>query len=141
MHLTTYLNFDGNCREAMAFYKECLGGELTIFSFGDMPGMLPPGADDAMKTRIMHSSLALKSGAANLMASDTMPGMPFTVGNNTSVSVHPDSVEHINKLWEAFSEGATIQHKLDDAPWGARYGMLTDKFGVQWMFNHEYPKQ
>ncbi len=141
MNIVTYLNFNGNCREAMTFYKECLGGELNLISFGDMPDMLPPTADAAMKQRVMHASIALKPGVSSLMASDTMPGMPFTQGTNFAVSVLPDSVEQIEKLWAAFSVGANIQHKLDDAPWGARYGMLTDKFGVQWMFNYEYPKR
>ena len=136
--LVTYLNFDGNCRQAMTFYKACLGADLHLTSFGDMAGAVPGGVSDAVKDRIMHARLS--KGAAVLMASDTMPGMAFQRGNNFSVSVHPESVEEIERLWTAFSEGATIQHKLDDAPWGARYGMLTDQFGVQWMFNYEYPK-
>ncbi|MEO5926858.1 MAG: VOC family protein [Bryobacteraceae bacterium] len=137
MNIVTYLTFNGNCREAMTFYKECLGANLHLITFGEMNPAMPAETKD----RIMHASLSLAKGVSSLMASDNMPGMPFTQGNNFSVSVLPESVEEIEKLWAAFSQGATIQHKLDDAPWGARYGMLTDKFGIQWMFNFEYPKK
>jgi PhnB protein len=133
--LVTYLNFSGNCREAMTFYKQCLGAELDLITFGDMPHPgLPPDAKDL----IMHARL--HKGDAQLMASDTMPGMPFTQGTNFSVSVHPTSIEECESVWTALSQGAKIQQPLADAPWGARFGWLTDKFGVQWMFNYEYPK-
>jgi PhnB protein len=137
--LIIYLNFEGNCRDVMTFYQQCLGGELTLVTFGDMPEMsaqLP----EAVKSRIMHASL--KSGDAVLMASDTLPGMPGTLtkGTNFSISVQPQSSEEIDRLWAAFSQGGTIQHPLSEAPWGARYGMLTDQFGIQWMFNYETPK-
>jgi PhnB protein len=132
--LVPYLNFDGNCREAMTFYKTCLGADLHLITLGEMDGKTP----DAIKDRIMHASLT--KGSVSLMASDIMPDMPFQKGTNFSVSVHPESVEEIERVWKAFRDGATIQQKLDDAPWGARFGMLVDKFGVRWMFNYEYPK-
>ena len=115
--LVPYLNFDGNCRQAMTFYKNCLGADLHLTSFGDMAGAVPGGVPDAVKDRIMHARLS--NGAVTLMASDTMLGMPFQKGTNFSVSVHPESGEEIERLWTAFSEGATIQHKLDDAPLGS----------------------
>ena len=66
--LTAYLNFDGNCRQAMKFYERCLGGELHLMPFSEVPGDHPKEAKD----RIMHARLA--KGSASLMASDTMPG-------------------------------------------------------------------
>jgi PhnB protein len=74
------------------------------------------------------------------MASDTMPGMPFQQGNNFSVSVHCESVEEIEKTFAALSEGGKAPMPLQDTSWGARFGMCTDRFGVQWMCNFEYPK-
>jgi PhnB protein len=74
------------------------------------------------------------------MASDTMPGMPLQVGTNVSVSVHCDSVAEIERLFAAMSEGGNAPMPLQDTNWGARFGMFTDRFGIQWMFNFEYPK-
>jgi PhnB protein len=132
--LVPYLNFDGNCRDAMTFYKTCLGADLHLITLGEMDAKTP----DAIKDRIMHARLS--KGPVALMASDIMPEMPFQKGTNFSVSVHPESVEEIERVWKAFIDGATIQQELADAPWGARFGMLVDKFGVRWMFNYEYPK-
>src|SRR4051794_25950677 len=74
--VTTYLNFDGNCRQAMTFYKECLGAELYLMPFSEVPGDFPPEA----KNLIMHASLS--KGKTLLMASDALPGMPFQRGND-----------------------------------------------------------
>jgi PhnB protein len=135
--VVTYLNFDGNTREAMKFYARCLGGELTMMPFSEMPGDYPKEAKD----RVMHSRIA-KDGAVLLMASDTMPGMPLNQGTNFSISVHCESQEEIDGLFTAFSENAKkITMPLQDTFWGARFGMLNDQFGINWMFNFEKPKQ
>jgi PhnB protein len=76
-----------------------------------------------------------------LMASDTMPGMPFTQGNNIWVNVECDGVPEIEALFKAFSEGGKVIMPLADQCWGARFGMLTDKFGINGMFNCELPKK
>jgi PhnB protein len=124
-----YLNFDGNTREAMEFYKVCTGGTLDIQTFADakIPG--PPGSE----RRVLHAYL--KGGTAELMASDTMPGQQPVKGNNIHISVHCESVEEIDRLFAAFSEGANVTMPLADQFWGAKFGMLVDKFGVNWMFN------
>lgn len=134
--LITYLNFPGTCRQAMNFYKDCFAADLHITTFGDMPS---PHTPDAAKDLIMHARLS--NGTVTLMASDTFPGMPFTQGTNVSLSVHPDSPEELDRIWAALSPNANITQPVMDAPWGARFGMLTDQFGIQWMFNYEYPKK
>ncbi|HUI80194.1 MAG TPA: VOC family protein [Bryobacteraceae bacterium] len=133
--ITTYLNFDGNCREAMEFYGKCLGGDLRINRFADMPGNLPPDTGD----RVMHAQLT--NGARTLMASDTMPGMPFQVGNNFSIAIECESIAEIDKLFAVLGEKGKVGMPLQDTNWGARFGMLTDQFGVRWMFNYEHPKR
>jgi PhnB protein len=132
--IVAYLNFDGNCREAMTFYKKCLGGELMLSPFSEMPGDHPKEAGD----RIMHARLV--NGRASLMASDTMPGMPFKPGNNFWISVHTDSLEETERAFTALSENGKVVMPLQDTFWGARFGMLTDQFGLNWMFNFEKPK-
>src|SRR4051812_27014391 len=92
-----YLNFDGNCRDAMEFYQECLGGELTIQTFGDVKAPGPPGTDK----RVMHARLS--KGNAVLMASDTMPGMAFSQGSDVHVNVDCESVEEIERAFKGMS--------------------------------------
>lgn len=134
-HITAYLNFDGNCREAMNFYQRCLGAELYVMPFSEAPGDFAKEAKD----RIMHARLS--KGAAILMASDTMPGTPFVPGNNFSVTVHCESLEEIEKLFSAFAENGKVTMPLQDMFWGARFGMINDQFGINWMFDFEKPKQ
>lgn len=74
------------------------------------------------------------------MASDTLPGMPYTRGTNFSINIDCESVSEIEKLFKAFSEGSQVTMPLQDTFWGARFGMITDRFGISWMFNHELPK-
>lgn len=135
--LVTYLNFDGNCREAMQFYASCLGAELSLMPFSDIPGPTPPGAEQA-KDRIMHARLS--KGSAVLMASDTMPGRTSTQGNNFSVSFQPDGLDELEKVFAAFSAKGKVTMPLADMFWGARFGSIKDQFGVNWMFNFELPK-
>lgn len=133
--VVTYLNFDGNCREAMSFYGKCLGAELQLMPFSEAPGGCPGGAKD----RIMHARLT--NGSVILMASDTQPGMPFQQGNNFSVSVQCGSLQEIESLFTAISEKGKVTMPLQDTFWGARFGMVLDQFGIQWMFNFVHPKQ
>jgi PhnB protein len=132
--IVTYLTFDGNCGEAMKFYAKCLGGELYTMPFSEAPGDFP----EDMKNRVMHAKLT--RGSATLMASDTMPGHPFQPGNNFAVSVHCESLQEIEGLFAAFSEKGKVLLELKNTFWGARFGMLTDQFGINWMFNFELPK-
>jgi PhnB protein len=137
--VVTYLTFDGNCKAAMEFYNKALGGDLTMMPFGDMPGGAQHGGE-AAKDRVMHSRITIKNQPV-LMASDTMPGMPFHPGNNFSVSVGCDSMEEIQRLFKAIEEGGSVTMPLQDQFWGAHFGMLRDKFGIHWMFNYDQPKK
>lgn len=133
----TYLTFNGNCREAMTFYKKCLGGDLELMSFADVPKGecdVPPEAKD----KIMHGML--KSGQVILMASDPMPGVSVRQGDNFSIAIMCESLEEIEALYAALSENGTATMPLSNTFWGARFGMLTDQFGIPWLFNYELPK-
>ena len=134
MELSTYLTFNGNCREAMTFYEKCLGGELKLMTFGDSPMDVPSGA----KERIMHA--ALMNGDNILMASDTMPGMPFQTGNNFSISLNCKTQIETERLFSVLAEDGKITMPLQETFWAERFGMVTDKFGINWMFNLEKPK-
>ena len=131
--INIYLNFDGNCREAMTFYGKCLQGEphFTPFSAGPpgMIGNIPESASD----RILHAELT--TGGAALMASDTLPGMDFRQGNNFSISLNCESEAELQRLFAALGEGGAVTMPLHDAFWGGRFGMLTDRFGIAWMLS------
>ena len=131
--LNPYLSFEGNCREAMNFYKECLGGELTIQTVGEMPEMaahMPP----EMRDHILHSTLV--SGGIVIMGSD-LNREKHLEGNTVHLCINCDSETEQDKFFNGLSKGGTITEELSDMPWGGRYGALTDKFGKYWIFNYQ----
>ena len=137
--VNVYLTFDGNCREAFEFYQSIFGGAFSaVNKFSEMPpaeGM--PPIPEEMKGRLMHISLPI-SGETVLMGSDTMPGMSPEIvhGNNFSLSVLPENLDRGKSIFAALSEGGTVTMPFEKAFWGAYYGMLVDKYGIQWMVNY-----
>src|ERR1700693_2210066 len=103
--VVTHLNFDGNCREAMEFYKKCFGAELYLMPFSEMPGDLPKQAQ-AAKDRIMHARLT--KGFRFLMGAHTMPRMPLQQGNNFTVSIQSESLQEIESLFTALGEKGKV---------------------------------
>lgn len=129
-NVTAYLSFDGKCRQAMSFYRECFTTELEVNPYPDASGQ--PSSDPGAK--IMHAQL-VRGGTPILMASDTPQAGSLQRGNNFSVAIDCDSVEEADRLFAALSRSGEIRMPLTDAPWGARFGMLTDQFGIQWLIN------
>lgn len=134
--ITPYLNFSGNCREAMEFYARALGGELWKMTFGESPMESPEEAKDL----ILHASVMVK-GAPVVMASDTPPGMVLEAGNNVSLAVKCESAGEAERLFAALSEGGVVTMPLQETFWAERFGMLKDRFGVQWMLNLDKPSE
>jgi len=132
--MSTYLTFDGNCRQAMEFYKRCLGGELFLMPLSEAPGETPKDAKDL----IMHANL--RNGSLALMASDRWGDHPYQAGNNFSICIAPESLEEAEKLFAALGEKGKVTMPLQDTFWGARFGTLADQFGINWMVNFEKPK-
>ena len=136
--LNPYLNFQGNTEEAFNFYKSVFGGEFLILQrFKDTPeaGDIPENEQD----KIMHVALSIGKGNT-LMATDTLDSMGQTlvVGTNISLSISAESEEEADKLFKGLSVGGVIIMPLAKAFWGAYFGMLTDKFGIQWMVDYDY---
>jgi PhnB protein len=129
--LNPYLTFNGNCREAMTFYKECLGGELILQTIGESPmgEQMPPNMKDA----ILHSSLT--KGELILMATDCVPDNGLIKGNSVSLCLNFDSEEEIRTCYEKLSAGGRATNPLEQTFWGAIFGGLTDKFGNHWLLN------
>jgi PhnB protein len=134
--LNPYLNFEGTADKAIKLYESALGAKAeNVMRFGDAPGMpVPP----EQKGRVMHA--ALRIGAGMLMVSDTMPGMPVAHDSNTHVCLDFDDPADLTKKFEALAAGGKVTMPLQDTFWGAKFGMLTDAYGIKWMFNCELKK-
>lgn len=130
-----YLAFQGTCEEALNFYVSALGGEITsIMRFTEMPGDTPPG----MENNILHAEF--NADGIYFMASDGMPDHPHVVGNNINLSIDLPTEEEQTAMFNRLAEGGTITMPLSDTFWGARFGMLVDKFGINWMLNVDKPQ-
>ena len=139
--LNPYLNFMGNTEEAFNFYKSVFGGDFPmVMRFKDTPeaAKVPPNEQD----KIMH--IALPIGKNVLMGTDTLESMgrKLTTGNSFSLSISAKSKEEANQIFNGLAAGGQVMMPLENTFWGAYFGMLTDKFGVQWMVNHDpnYPQ-
>ncbi len=135
MKLTPYINFEGNAEEAMNFYAESLDGNIIEISrYGDSP--MP--ADDDYKDKVIHGRVQF--GDNVIMISDTFKGNAIQTGGNIQLSVEVSEEGKIDEVFKKMAEGGTVTMELQDTFWRARFGMLKDKFGVSWMFNHELKK-
>lgn len=128
--LNPYLNFKGNAHQAMEFYHSVFGGKLTMTSFKE-GGMSRNQSDE---NQIMHAMLVTDSDMT-LMGSDVPDGMEYTQGTNVSISLSGDNDAELSGYYEKLSDGGTIQEPLTAAPWGDKFGMLIDAFGIRWMVN------
>ncbi len=126
--LNPYLNFRGNTREAMEFYRGIFGGELRISTFKDYHASADPSEDDL----VMHADLHVPDGI-HFMASDVPPRMEFRPGSNFAMSLSGDADAELRTIFERLSDGGTVTMPLEKAAWGDTFGMCTDKYGTPWM--------
>lgn len=138
--INPYLNFAGNTEEAFKFYRSVFGGDFTtLLRFKDTPegGSIP----DKDKNKLMHVALPIGSGNA-LMATDALEssGHKLTFGNNFYLQIEADSKEEAKRIFDGLASGGKVTVPLGDSSWGALFGMISDKFGIQWMVNHTYKK-
>jgi PhnB protein len=134
--INPYLNFLGNTEEAFIFYKSVFGGEFVALQrFKDTPHGDSMSAED--KEKIMH--VALPIGNNLLMATDALGSMGQTLkfGDNISIAIDPESMDEANALFNGLAVGGNVMMPLEKMFWGAWFGMLVDKFGVQWMVNYD----
>jgi PhnB protein len=128
--LSPYIGFRDNAREAMEFYHSVFGGELQSSTFADFHASEDPAEQDL----IMHSQLVTPNGLI-LMASDTPSSMTFEEGARITVALFGDDDAELSGYWDGLAAGGSVQEPLTTSPWGDRFGMLTDRFGVHWMVN------
>jgi PhnB protein len=134
--INPYLNFGGTCEEAFTFYKSVFGGEFAMLTrLNETPHAEHLSPEEGEK--IMHVALPIGHGTT-LMGSDRPAAMgPVTNGNNAHMSIQTDSEEEATRVFNGLAAGGQIVMPLQQTFWGATFGMLTDKFGVQWMVNND----
>lgn len=126
--LTPYLYFSGECREAMAFYQQVFGGELSVLTFG----AADPSAPESLKDKVMHANIM--DGPIKLMACDDPEGKTHGLGN-IRLTLHGKDRTELEAWYDQLSAEGTIIHALQQQMWGDVYGEVTDRFGIRWMFN------
>ncbi|SCF48525.1 PhnB protein [Micromonospora matsumotoense] len=145
---TTHLNFRGDARAALEFYRSVFGGRSTVVSYGDL-GM-PKDLPDA--DRVVFGQVTADNGfavmaydvpgqapaAAAPTATTRENGMTLT-GERFFVSVRGDTDEEVRVLWERLAEGADLIEEYGPSPWAPGFGMLTDRFGVTWILDVATP--
>ncbi|MBV8976821.1 MAG: VOC family protein [Alphaproteobacteria bacterium] len=133
MHANTYVNFNGQCAEALRFYEKTMGGKiemLTTFAQSPMAAQMP----EAMKDKVVHARIRL--GDTIVMASDAPPeryGKP----QGMMLSLTVDSPADAERIFAALSDGGNVTMSLQQTFFAHRFGMVTDRYGIPWMVNCE----
>ena len=127
--LNPYITFGGNAREAMEYYRDVFGGELTLNTFGEYGNDDPATAD-----KTMHAQLETERGFT-LMASDPAPGSERSGGSDISISLSGDDAGELRGYWDKLSDGGAVSVPLEKQMWGDEFGMCVDRFGITWMVN------
>ena len=130
VRLNPYLHFRGDARAAMEFYAGVFGGELTLSTYGEMHGSEDPADQD----KVMHGQLDGPHGLV-IMGSDAPSSMAVTPPSGFAVSLSGDDETVLRGWWDGLSDGGAVTAPLELAPWGDTFGMVTDRFGIDWMVN------
>lgn len=138
MAVCAYVNFPGNCREAVEFYASIFKVKPYFMTFGEMPPDPDFAVPEEAKNLVMHASIQLFD--SRLMFSDVMPGFPFVEGNNVNLIVTHDDPEEIKRVFALLLEGGKANMPLESTFWAQLYGSLIDKYGIVWQFNYEIEK-
>ena len=134
--LITYLTFNGNCREAMSFYRSCLGGKLYLQTVGESP--MADDLPENLKDFILQGYL--KNGALMLMATDMVGEEGLRRGNSTAIMIECSSEEEMKLFYDRLAAGGEPTDPIDTTHWGALFGGLTDRYGNRWLLNFDQSK-
>lgn len=136
MAVDVYLNFKGNCRQAVEFYAEVFNTEITqIMTFGEAPQSPDYQLPEEAKDLVMHARLNIDG--SRVMFSDTFPGFPFVEGNNVSLAFVNKDIDLVKNVFEKLKQGGTVSMDLQETFWSKSYGSLKDQFGIEWQISQE----
>lgn len=127
----THLNFRGDARAALEFYRSVFGGDLAVVTYKDAGNVQDPAEAD----QVMWGQVVTDDGF-HVMAYDVPARLPYDQGENSFfLSVRGETAQEITAYWEKLSAGATVVQPLAPAQWASLYGMLKDRFGVVWVMD------
>jgi PhnB protein len=128
--LNPYLSFKDDAREAMEFYQSVFGGKLDVSTFKEYHASEDPSEDD----KVMHANLQVDNGIV-IMGADTPKSMEYSPGARISMSLSGDDEAELRGYWDKLREGGAEVMPLEKAPWGDTFGMLRDRYGIDWLVN------
>lgn len=135
-----YLVLDGTSQEAIRFYEQVLDAKvLHMQKFGDMPPNPEYPLPEEAKDRVSHALIQV--GVGELMFSDTFPGQPSTKGDMISICIETDNAEESKRIFSALQDGGTVTMPIQETFWSPAYGIVTDKFGVQFQITTEMNRE
>jgi PhnB protein len=134
MQLEPYLFFEGNCEEALTFYKDVFGGEISLMRYEGSPleSEMPPD----YKQKVMHGNF--KAPTLSFMGADTAPSH-HRHGGIIALSLATTDETEGRRVYAKLAEGGTATMPLDKVFWGGLFGMVTDRFGIDWMISCDVP--
>ncbi|MDF2606413.1 MAG: glyoxalase family protein [Bacillales bacterium] len=136
MPINVYINFNGNCREAVQFYADVFNTDTPkIMTFGEAPPNPNFPLPEEAKTLVMHTELYISG--SRVMFSDVFPGMPFVEGNNISLTVVSSNIDDVKAQFNKLKVDGKVIMDLQETFWSKCYGNLTDKFGIQWQLSYD----
>lgn len=129
--VNAYINFNGHCKEALNFYRQCLGGELHLQKISESP--MAAQMPSQKGGQILHGTLVSK--AIVIMGSDISPAN-FLQGNNINLCLQCSSKEEMEDFFDSLSKAGSVKTPLHQTFRGDTYGELTDRFGINWILNY-----
>lgn len=134
--MQVYINFKGNCREAIEFYKEVFElGEPKILTFGDVPSNNGEPYPEEVKSLVMHSELTIFGTI--VMVSDVLPHMELTIGDNITLVLRHNNQDTLRKIFDRLKVGGDVTMELQETFFSKCYGMVTDKFNIGWQLSYQ----
>ena len=135
MQLELFINFDGNCREAVEFYAQVFKSKVgNLMTYGDAPPDPNYPVPEANKNRIIYAGIPI--GNIVVMFSDVPSGSKFVKGNNICPTISIDDKEEVTKIFNELKEGGKVYMELQKTFFSQWFGMLEDKYGVIWQILH-----
>ncbi len=134
MKITPYLNFNGNCSDAIELYEKAFEVKASVMRYKDAPPSEEYAIIEGTENFVMHACLTNRKDYTVFLA-DMPPNMPIQFGNGMSISIELDSVEKVESAFQTLKAEGKVIMELQETFWSKYFGSLEDKFGVNWMIS------
>lgn len=134
MQITPYLNFNGNCAEAIELYEKAFGVKAQVMRYKDAPPSEEYQPIEGTENFVMHACLTNRKDYT-VFLSDVLPNMSSSFGNGMSISIKLDSADKVKLAFETLKQGGKVTMELQETFWNKYFGSLEDKFGVNWLIS------